>query len=84
MKCELCNKEALKNKVICSEHCQEVRLKLFALGDKYTPTHGCDNCWGDLGGNCTEECNKEFKKLGELMGDLWSLVHLVTNKKKTI
>lgn len=77
MRCEICNKEAKKNLVICSsEKCSKVRLEIFRLIDKYFPTHGCDNCWGDLHQGCTEQCNKEFRESGKFAGDLWSLVHL--------
>ena len=82
MKCEVCGKPALKNKVICSELCQKIRLRIYKLGDKYAPTHGCDNCWGDLHQGCTEQCKKEFKKLGEISEDLWSLVYLTNQNTR--
>ena len=81
MRCEICKKEALENKVICSEQCAKIRLKIFELGDKYFPTHGCDNCWGDLRQGCTEQCRKEFKEGGDFMSDLWSLIKLIYSKK---
>ena len=77
MKCEVCNKPARKNSIVCSDHCQKIRLIVFGLADKYFPTPGCNNCLGDLHGNCTEQCDREFKKLGEFSKDLWSLVELV-------
>jgi len=50
---------------------------LLDLGNKYFPTHGCDNCWGDLHVGCTEQCQKEFREHGEFMMDLWSLIRLI-------
>jgi hypothetical protein len=76
MKCQVCEKEAKKNSVVCSDRCQEVRLRLFELVDKYFPTHGCDNCWSDGGGKCTEQCRKEFREGGKFATDLWDLVFL--------
>ena len=88
MKCVICGKEAMKNKVICSEKCSDVRRKLFELGDKYFPTRGCDNCWGDLHHGCTEQCRKEFREASDFCKDLWSLVRLIypseQNKKTDI
>ena len=79
MKCEVCRKEAIENKVICSEHCQKVRLMIFELIDKYFPSHGCDNCWGDLHGKCSDQCNKEFREGHKFAVDLWNLVFLINN-----
>ena len=81
MKCVVCEKEALKNKIICSEQCSEIRLKVFNLMDKYFPTNGCDNCWGDLGGRCSDECHKEFSNARKFGQDLWNLVILTLNNK---
>jgi len=82
MKCVICNKEATENSIVCSDKCQAVRLEMFRLINKYFPTHGCDNCWGDLHEGCTDQCIREFKEGGAFSGDLWGLVHLVTNKKR--
>ena len=76
IKCGVCGKPALKNSVICSERCKKIRLKLFELGDKYFPTHGCENCWGDLHQGCTEQCRREFRESLKFGQDLWSLVKL--------
>ena len=76
-KCEVCGRKAMRNSIVCSDECQEVRLKRHRILDKYTPTHGCDNCWGDLHQGCTNECKAEFKLMGELSQDLWSLIRLV-------
>lgn len=39
---------------------------------KYAPKpNGCDNCWGDLGGRCTDQCKEEFKVYGEF----WKVVN---------
>jgi hypothetical protein len=63
MKCVVCKRnEAKKNSIVCSENCQNIRLMINKLLDKYTPTNGCDNCWGDLHGECTNKCKQEFKK----------------------
>lgn len=32
---------------------------------KYFPTHGCDNCLGDLHEGCSEKCKSEFRAYGE-------------------
>ena len=80
IKCEVCNKPALKNKVICSDHCAKIRLKLFELDDKYFPTHGCDNCLGDLREGCTDRCRREFEESRKFGKDLWSLVNLILKK----
>jgi hypothetical protein len=81
MKCEVCNKEAMENKVICSEHCGKIRKMIFELKNKYFPTHGCDNCWGDLHQGCTEQCKKEFVESSAFYKDLWKLVNLNKNKR---
>jgi len=81
MKCEICKKEAVKNKVICSNpRCAGVRIKIFELISKYFPTNGCDNCWGDLGGKCSDQCNKEFREMGKFAKDLWDFVHFIYEK----
>jgi len=77
IKCEVCGKPSKKNSVICSDHCAKIRLELFRLSDKYFPTHGCDNCLGDLHQGCTEECNEEFRKGREFFGDMWTFVKLI-------
>ena len=82
MKCEVWKKPAMENSIVCSDNCQEVRLKMFELGDKYYPTHGCDNCWSDSHTGCTEQCKKEFKESGEFGKDLWSLVRLIYKESK--
>ena len=80
MKCEICNNDARENSIVCSDKCQEVRLLRHKILDKYTPTNGCSNCWGDLHEGCTDKCRKEFKKMGELSQDLWKLIRLITRK----
>ena len=82
MKCEICGKEASKNKVICSDHYAKIRLKIYRLVDKYFPTHGCDNCWGDLHQGCTKQCKKEFREARKFAKDLWSLIRLILNLSK--
>ena len=78
-KCEICGKPPMKNSIVCSEKCQEVRLKRHEILNKYTPTHGCDNCRSDAHVGCTEECEAEFRKMGELSDDLWKLIGLVVD-----
>ncbi len=82
MKCQVCPNASQENSVVCSDKCQEIRLQVFKIGDKYAPTHGCANCWGDLHEGCTTKCKEEFRVGGELGSDLWGLVHLITNKEK--
>lgn len=78
MKCEVCQKkEAMKNVVICSEKCGEIRLAVYELLKKYTPTNGCDNCWGDLHQGCSEQCNREFRESRAFGTDIWKLVRLI-------
>lgn len=84
MKCEVCqNKEAQKNLVICSEHCGKIRDKIHELDDKYFPTHGCDNCWGDLHQGCSEECRNERRESSRFGADLWKLVRLTLETEPT-
>lgn len=67
----------MQNSIVCSERCQQVRLRKLELNEKYYPTNGCDNCWGDLGGSCTLECREEFRKAHEFSKDLWSLIRVI-------
>ena len=76
-KCVVCEKPALENLVVCSEHCQKIRLRILKLIDKYFPTPGCENCRGDLHQGCTEKCQKEFSEMGKFAKDLWFLVSLI-------
>ena len=84
MKCEICGKPALEGIVVCSKQCQKIRLKMFKLMDKYTPTPGCENCRGDLYQGCTDKCKKEFDELGKFSQDLWSLIDLIFPKRKSL
>lgn len=79
MLCEICKIEVPneKNSVVCSEKCKAVRQKLFDLGNKYFPTHGCDNCWGDLHQGCSTQCQKEFRESLEFGQDLYSIIKLI-------
>jgi len=48
---------------------------------KYAPKpNGCDNCWGDLGGKCTDKCKEEFKVYGEY----WETVNNFVSQLKTL
>jgi len=82
MKCVVCKKEYEKNgSIVCSENCQNIRLEINRLLDKYTPTNGCENCWGDLHQGCTVECKLEFKKARDFAVELYELIRLA---KETI
>ena len=75
MKCQVCKiKEAEPNSIVCSDKCNNLRLSIMRLQNKYTPTHGCDNCWGDLHQGCTEKCKEEFKQSREFGSELWQIV----------
>ena len=53
--------------------------EIIRLTNKYTPTNGCDNCWGDLHQGCTEKCKVEGKLAHEFVVELYSLVRGVLN-----
>jgi hypothetical protein len=77
MKCQVCKtKEAEPRSTVCSDRCFEIRSMISRLQDKYTPTHGCDNCWGDLHQECTKECKEEFEKSSEFVKELYNLIRL--------
>lgn len=78
--CDVCGKPSRENSIVCSKRCQDTRLKLFELERKYFPTNGCDNCWGDLHQDCTEQCKREFRESLEFGKDLWSLIRLIYPK----
>lgn len=82
--CEVCNTPVprSKNSVVCSERCKEIRSKAFDIVNKYSPTNGCDNCWGDLYQGCTDKCKEEFRISGEHTQDLWELIRLIIVKEK--
>jgi len=85
MRCEICQKDVPKekNSVVCSDKCLAIRQKLFDLDKKYFPTHGCDNCWGDLHQGCSAQCRKEFRESLEFGKDLWSIIRLIYPLKET-
>jgi len=75
MKCQVCKiNEAEPNSIVCGDRCNNARLEIIRLSNKYTPTNGCDNCWGDLGQGCTDKCKEEFHKSSEFVGELYRLV----------
>ena len=76
-KCGVCKRKAKENLVVCSDECQKVRLEMSRLSEKYSPTKGCENCWGDLHQGCTRRCKKEFRESRKLYEDMRSLVELV-------
>lgn len=77
MTCSLCKKQMARDgSAYCSDTCHEIAKKIIRLTDKYTPTNGCDNCWGDLGGDCTDECKCQFKLAGEFSAELHELIKL--------
>jgi len=81
MKCYICNKKSRKDSIVCSDSCNRIRLLIIQLSNKYTPTNGCDNCWGDLGQGCTIDCKQEFKKSSEFIKDMHKLVVLAKEIK---
>ena len=78
--CDVCGKPRMKNSIVCSNHCQQVRLKLFEIERKYFPTNGCDNCLGDLHHGCSDKCNREFREALKFGKDLWSLIRVIYPK----
>jgi hypothetical protein len=75
--CAVCrSRSAEKNSIVCSDKCNEIRLRIIKLTSKYTPTNGCDNCWGDLHQGCTNKCKEEFKVAGEFVKELYELVRV--------
>lgn len=82
--CDVCDKERAENRVICdSEKCSVARLLAYAIDDKYFPTRGCDNCWGDLGRGCEDRCRDEHRASLKFGQDLWVLVHYLANHPRT-
>ncbi len=83
MKCQVCKvKEAEPHKIVCSDNCNNIRLMIRKLSDIYTPTNGCDNCWGDLGQGCTTKCKDEFKKAHIFVKEMYSLVRMAFDDSK--
>ena len=81
MNCEICGNEVpVKNSVVCPGKCSALRKRLFELEDKYYPTNGCDNCWGDEHIGCTEQCKKEFRESSAFGQDLWSIIRIIYPK----
>jgi len=80
MKCQICGRPARKNSIVCSDNCNDIRLLIMNLSNKYTPTNGCDNCWGDLHQGCTDKCKQEFKNSTEFIKELYNFIRLVKNK----
>ena len=76
LKCCVCNKDAEENSIVCGDGCQQVRLQMLAMGNKYAKTNGCENCLGDLHSGCSQTCKDEFKKSGQFYKDCWTLIRL--------
>ena len=77
MKCQVCQvRDAQVKSIVCSTRCNNIRLEILRLTDKYTPTYGCENCWGDLGQGCTEQCKSEFRAGHEFAKELYALIRL--------
>ena len=78
MICNICKKEITEyaNSNICSERCDKIRKTIIYLIGKYTPTHGCANCWGDLHVGCSQTCSEEFEKAREFSNELYFLIRL--------
>lgn len=82
--CDVCGEERAENLVICeSEKCAVARLLAYHISDKYFPTRGCDNCWGDLHRGCDESCQQEFRDSLKFGKDLWILVHYLSDHPRT-
>jgi len=80
MKCQVCKtKEAREGSIVCSDKCNTIRLKILSLVNKYTPTHGCDNCWGDLHETCSLKCIEETERAREFTTDLYSFIRIILN-----
>jgi len=84
-KCDVCHKEISRelNSIVCSERCSEIRLKVHAITDEYTPTHGCANCWGDLHEGCTDECRREFSEAIIFGRKVWDIIRVIYPKEDT-
>lgn len=77
MKCAVCKiNEARANFITCSDRCDKIRLEIRRLTNKHAPTHGCDNCLGDLHQGCSAECKIEFKNSHEFTKELYALVRV--------
>lgn len=75
--CAVCRlRNAEKNSIVCSDKCNEIRLRIIQLTSKYTPTNGCNNCGGDLHQGCTNKCKEEFKVAGGFVKELYGLVRM--------
>ena len=78
-KCPVCQETfEVARSMLCSEKCAAIRARVIELDRKYFPCHGCEVCWGDLGGRCSEQCRKEFRESSAFLKDLWSLVRLMS------
>ena len=77
MICQVCKvREAQVKSTVCSNRCNNVRLAIIRMDNTYTPTPGCENCWGDLHQGCTEKCKEEFRISREFISDLYSLIRM--------
>ncbi len=76
MKCQICKINETNNSIVCSDRCNEIRLLIIKLSNKYTPTNGCENCWGDLRQGCSEKCKQEGKKSAEFISEMYSIVRI--------
>lgn len=47
---------------------QEIKNSLRHYEPK---TNGCSNCWGDMHGTCTEQCQSEFGRYDSF----WALIN---------
>lgn len=74
MKCNICDKSANKNSIVCSDECNDIRLLIISMSFEYVPTNGCDNCWGDLRQGCTLKCREESKRAAKFTRQLRSLI----------
>lgn len=81
--CTVCGTELVKpyRSTLCGGICVDIHRKFMDLTFKYAHPTGCENCWGDLHGRCSDECIRTMKEYGEFMKDLWSLVRIVYPRK---
>ena len=77
MMCEICKiRKANDNVVTCSKKCSDVRILIIRTVNEFAPCNGCDNCWGDLGAGCTQQCREEFARARKLTNILFELARI--------
>ena len=66
----------MKDSIVCSTKCREIRLKILSLCSNYFPATGCDNCLGDLHQGCSDSCREESRAEHAFSKDLWALIRI--------